>query len=273
MIDQHALIGTAEFGGSAQVFEVDLGESETSRVCGISGNPIRLGWNILGTDWQNCFLVPFTPPRSPQWMVFYHELGHNTTWATPTFSASIGPDWRYSEGFATYISLTTLDRIASHPGAYPLAADPRQTVAEDDLRKRTQYSVSYQSWLAAGAPFASLDPDLVNGILLDLEGLAPACFPARLFELLRPEHQPALAAVLAAIDSSPRRHTFFAALASAAAGLDLSGTFADEYHFPLDATFFADAFSALHALPPADAPRPIHPMDGGDHTGPSVELA
>lgn len=61
---QNQLMGLQPFSGARQILEVDFGETEQQRVCGISGNPIRLGWNIAGTDWQNCFLVPFIAPLS-----------------------------------------------------------------------------------------------------------------------------------------------------------------------------------------------------------------
>jgi PKD repeat protein len=96
------LMATSPFYGGRQIFEVDFGVTEDNRVCGISGNPLRLGWNIKGNDWQNCFMVPFPvweppPPRSPQWGVFYHELGHNMTWASFIFANGLG-HYFYSEG-------------------------------------------------------------------------------------------------------------------------------------------------------------------------------
>ena len=98
------------FNGAKQIYEVDFGESETQRVCGISGNPIRLGWNISGNEWQNCFLVPFISPRSPQWFLMYHEMGHNFTWASQTFGQGLGR-FEYSEGIASVISIATLQTI------------------------------------------------------------------------------------------------------------------------------------------------------------------
>lgn len=69
---ENRLMATNPFSGARQIFEVDFGVTEANRVCGISGNPIRLGWNLAGNEWQNCFLVPFEvwnppPSRSPQW--------------------------------------------------------------------------------------------------------------------------------------------------------------------------------------------------------------
>lgn len=76
---QARLMGTRPFEGAKQIYELDLGTTESdthsNRVCGISGNPIRLGWNIEAAEpdllwrWRNCFLVPwptFAPERSPQ---------------------------------------------------------------------------------------------------------------------------------------------------------------------------------------------------------------
>ena len=59
---QAGLIGTQPFGGCKQIFEVDLGydSGPAARVCGISGNPIRLGWGLGTNPWSNCFLVLFS---------------------------------------------------------------------------------------------------------------------------------------------------------------------------------------------------------------------
>jgi hypothetical protein len=89
-----------------RVLPQNYGVMEEGRVCGISGNPIRLGWNIEGNAWQNCFLVPFQQPRSPQWFVFHHELGHNFSWTSSLFARML---WIgiYSEGLASTLALVS----------------------------------------------------------------------------------------------------------------------------------------------------------------------
>ena len=106
------LMATSPFNGGRQIFEVDFGVTDTNSVCGISGNPLRLGWNIEGSDWQNCFMVPFAPfvVPNPQWFILYHELGHNITWASFIFGTAMNLPL-YSEGMASTIALAAMEEI------------------------------------------------------------------------------------------------------------------------------------------------------------------
>jgi hypothetical protein len=247
---QHDLMHTVPFNGGKQVYEVDFGETETSRVCGISGNPVRLGWNLNGNEWTNCFLVPFIPPRSPQWFVITHELGHNVSWHSGSFGGSIGPEWEYSEGIASYLSLTAMRWVVEKTDQYPAGQPALDSLEMDYDDMVFAFMNTYTDWIAAGAPFEDLDPNVIDAILLNQEGTDPNAFAERFFNLFRPEHQPAIQMVLNDVDSSERRHTFFAAACSAAAQQDLYDLFLDSYNYPLDTVFYYEALMALESLPP-----------------------
>lgn len=244
---EQELIGTRPFGGCRQVFEVDLGVSEANRVCGISGNPIRLGWNIEGNEWQNCFLVPFLAPRSPQWGVFYHELGHNFTWSSGTFAegVAIGP---YTEGLATAIELAAIHRILANPAAYPVQEETRFSMQYIYDRDTDQYRTAFQGWLDGGADFSVLNPDIVDGLWLHHAGGNLERFASRFFMPLDTDWIDSLSGILCGIDSEAKKHTFFAALVSAAAGEDLSSTFSDVYHYPVDQALFSSIFDACNGI-------------------------
>jgi hypothetical protein len=240
---QHQLMGTRPFDGARQIFEVDFGESETQRVCGISGNPIRLGWNLNGNEWQNCFLVPFIPPRSPQWNVIYHEMGHNFTWASPSFGKGLGR-FEYSEGLATAIAWASMQTILDEPLAYPLGTDAGAAMQQQVEMTRANMSARFQSWLQGGANFAELDPDIVDGIWLHHRTQRPADFAVRFFRPLQPRYAAWVSDVVDDIDAD-QQHTIFAALVSVGVGQDLSETFSSAYHYPLDPALFDLAYEVF----------------------------
>lgn len=250
---QARLMGTSPFQGGRQVWEVDFGTTEDNRVCGISGNPIRLGWNIEANDpdwrWRNCFLVPwptFAPDRSPQWGVLYHELGHNMTWDSPVFAAAMD-HWLYSEGLATAMSLSVMEEILGRPAQYPLGTDARTSLdwicytsnEPDFLQAR-------ENWLNGGAVFDNLSPDAVDGIWLFHKAGVPH-FADRFFLPLQPLMVEYLGEMLCELwqGGDAEKHTFFAALMSAAAGTDLYSVFADTYQYPLVPDFYNAARAAL----------------------------
>lgn len=240
---QHQIMGIRPFNGARQIFEVDLGENETQRVCGISGNPIRLGWNVNGNAWQNCFLVPFIPPRSPQWNVMYHEMGHNFTWASPSFGKGLGR-FEYSEGMATAISLAAMQTILDKPATYPLGIDAEAAMQQQVEMTSLNVLASFQSWLQAGADFTELNPDIVDGIWLQHRAQRPDDFALRFFRPLQPRYAARVSDVVDAIEGH-QQHTVFAALVSAGVGYDLSETFSESYHYPIDPVLFDLAYDVF----------------------------
>ena len=221
--------------------------TEEGRVCGISGNPIRMGWNIEGNAWQNCFLVPFLPPRSPQWFVFHHELGHNFSWTSSLFARLMGIGV-YSEAMASTLALTDMRRILDSPLHYPLGTTASGSLTDSWNRDAQGFRNRFADWLAAGANFAQLDPDIVDGLWLHHAGSDVFGFAARFFAPLEPVRVASLGPVLCGIANDDDRHTVFAALVSAAAGADLSATFRDSYHYPLDQGLFDTAYPALAGI-------------------------
>lgn len=276
---QAGLMRLLPFAGCRQVFEVDLGVSEAGRVCGISGNPIRLGWNIEGNAWQNCFLVPFLPPRSPQWTVFHHELGHNFTWSSFLFGHLVGVGV-YSEALASTLSLTDVDRILDHPSEFPIGEPATESLAWLLARDTGNFRQSFETWLAEDADFSRLDPDIVDGLFLHHAGDDLYGFASRFFAPLEPIRIEQLGPIMCGVESDDDRHTVFAALVSAAAREDLSDTFRDIYNYPLDAQLFDEAFSAMTSIVqgapagrvPADPVLPGRPLTVAREAGGDLAL-
>jgi hypothetical protein len=253
---ENRLMAIDPFSGARQIFEVDFGITEENRVCGISGNPIRLGWNLAGDAWRNCFLVPFPvwdppPPRSPQWGIFYHELGHNMLGPSPVFSTGLG-HYFYSEGLATAMKMAAIEEILAKPATYPVgsyASLSLQWVLDQDTTGSGSFIQKRQNWISAGAPFSGVNPDIVDGIWLYHKAGVPR-FADRFFLPLQPSSLAGLGDVLCSVQNAgdDGKHTFFAALMSAAAGTDLYSTFLNNYHYPLIQGLYNSAHPALTAI-------------------------
>jgi hypothetical protein len=248
---QQHIMGLQPFGGCKQIFEVDFGETEEQRVCGISGNPIRIGWNIKGNQWQNCLLVPFLPPRSPQWGVIFHELGHNFTWPSYTFAVGLGMGLAdYSEGIATAIGLATSLEILRNPTQYHPSSETEASIEWVLVRDTTGYSGDLQNWLNGGAPFSAYNANIVDGIWLRYQRERPSDFVHRFFLPLQQQYESSISRLFPTIDNlgNDGRHTFYAALVSAAAGRDLSSTFTATYHFPIVQSLFGDLYQVFSGI-------------------------
>ena len=237
-----SLLGTNPFAGARQIYEVDFGETETQRVCGISGNPIRLGWNISDNAWKNCFLVPIFPPRSPQWFVFYHEMGHNFTLASSTFVKGIsGP---YIESGASYVAMISMKKILDDPVSYPLNVDASNSLQNGYSSSANLFQTGFNSWLSSGATFTDINPDIEDGICLFYESQRPSDFGIRFYLPLQPKYASRIGNLFNNL-STADQHTVFAALVSAAVGNDLSQTFQNQYHYPINSSLFTSAYSAF----------------------------
>jgi hypothetical protein len=257
LVDEYAYaleseyMGLVPFDSVRQIIEIDFGEGEESRVCGISGNPFRLGWNIQGNAWQNCFLVPFLAPRSPQWFVMYHEIGHNFTWPSYTFGWSIGPVGEYSEGIASVLALEAMQTILDHPSRYPINAPANASLALVIEMQRYNYKVNFQNWLNSGANFKDITPDIVDGIWLKYRDSIGVNFARRFFTPLQPKYQSEMTPILDSIaqsGSDASRHTLFAALVSGAFGQDLKITFINDYHYPIEQPLYTVMLSTVSEI-------------------------
>jgi len=243
---QSRLLNLQPFNGALQIFEVEIQEEGKFCICGVAGmNPIRLGWTITGNEWKNCFLVPYISPRAPHWGVFFHELGHNFLLASENFHKTLGKAWVYLEAIATAMGLTTMRFLLSGPYSLGAAAvSSMEMLAQQDEQRMLD---KFQKWLQAGADFKVLEqvpgpgPDIVDGMWLYYRNQRPFDFAKRFFTPLRPQYYKILEPIINKMRPGDE-HTIFAALVSAALGQDLSLTFLQDYHYPLNISFFNEAY-------------------------------
>jgi hypothetical protein len=234
------------FGGARQVFEVDFGENEAQRVCGISGNPTRIGWNVAGSVWQNCFMVPFISPRSPVWFVWHHELANDFTGHARSFTRGLAGFGPYLEGMASALAYTQLEMNLRTPLAYPMNADAAASVTQQLLQYHTIFTGAFQTWVSQGAGVARLNDENVSGLFLHYKNQR-GDFAQRFFTLLRPEYHAQLTPVFDLMGPSDQ-HTIFAAMVSAAAGQNLGAVFVGTYGYPANVALFESALAAFNQI-------------------------
>ena len=154
----------------------------------------------------------------------------------------------YSEGMASALALSDIRRILDGPLLSPLGTTATGSLTDSWNRDAQGFRNRFADWLAAGANFAQLDPDIVDGLWLHHAGSDVFGFAARFFAPLEPVRVAALGPVLCGIANDDDRHTVFAALVGAAAGTDLSATFRDDYHYPLNQALLDTAYPALAGI-------------------------
>ncbi len=247
---QNELMDLQPFNGNKQIIEVDFGESEQQRVCGLAGNPVRLGWNIQENVWQNCFLVPIIQPRSPQWFVFAHEVAHNFTLASNIFRPHLHTHV-YIEGIASALGgLESFEKILLESNKYPIQNDAKISIQGEVNALITESNNSFNSWLNNGASFSELSANIVTAIYYKYKTEHPENFGKRFFLPLQERCSNELTSILDDITSNGEngKHTFFAALISAVIKEDVSEEFIQLYNYPIVQSLFDEAFPILMNL-------------------------
>jgi hypothetical protein len=274
---QERLMGLRPFNGARQIIEVDFGESETSRVCGISGNPFRLGWNInaQAAVWRGCFLR--FPDTMPMWFVHYHEMGHNFTLPSIMFGQGLGSGVGplYVEGLASAMAIETMADILAFPEEFPLRSEVLESIRDEQNWFREVVLEDFQEWIDAGAPFDQINANITDAMWHLYRDERGPDFGTRFFYPLHPGHfekdgspLPALLDKIKAAGETGE-HTFFIALMSVAAGRDLSTRFVDEYNYPFDPSLFDEAYQvALDLLPTPGSPARLAPNSPGSLDAP-----
>lgn len=243
---QHDLMGAFQFRGGTQFFALDVASDPVTTPCGISGNPVRLGWLFGQAIHNSCYIVNVPEHRVPQWGVIFHEMGHNFTWASWGFgqfcTASDANGWKYSEALASMAgawSWYRLDRCS----AAQLRDDVIDGIAEPfpniDPARRTALA-DYQS---AGASYDQVNVEVICDILWEMYDDYTAKAWYDLFSTFFPPAEP-LPVVL---NGDMAQATWLVAALSASAGEDLRSRFAAEFGFPIDDEAWPEMLAAAQA--------------------------
>jgi len=229
---QQLATGLTPFRDGTQYLVLDISDDPNAVPCGISGNPIRLGW-VFGRPVHNsCFIVNDPPYRAPQWFVILHEMGHNFTFTSWSFSqfASADPvhQWVYAEGLA---SLSAMWSLASIKECSSVLNSPALDGVNDEwLNLRNRFANGLASYQTAGASYATIDPDILDGLLFELYDEYGLKVWFDLFSTFLPRDEP----LPCTLDTEAKQATWFVAAISASVGDDLREMFTLDYGFPID---------------------------------------
>jgi len=239
---EQALTDSTPFRGATQYFVVDVTPDPNTVPCGISGNPIRLGWQAGKPADNSCFILNHGDDRTPQWSVIFHELGHNFCEASRSFNEFTAvPDspqnFTYSEGLASLCGMWVLHELRTRPEELPSAAQNSLAAADERLRER--FASALAAYRAGGLNYATVNPDVLDGILYELlDRFGPGVWYG-IFSTLTPSEPLPIS-----MDSPAKQATWFLAAVVASTGAD-PHALADEYGFPLDMDWWPGALRGL----------------------------
>jgi hypothetical protein len=263
--EQAVGLGTVPTSGGTEYFVLDVADDPQTAVCGASGNPIRLGWSWGQAVHNSCYIVNDPANRVPQWFVMWHEMGHNFTCACNSFNMflrtpSDAHNGAYSEGLASLAAMWSWKAVGANPtGVGQTGLDNLNQHFQNYASNFRQRLARYQS---GGADYSTIDPDIVDGILLEMFDQYGMKIWFDLFSSFLPSEQP----LPLPLDTVEKQATWFVAAMSASTGQDLRSFFASEYGFPIDNPAWPAILSAVQARVAARTwtPGPVPGFTRGD---------
>lgn len=210
----------------------------------IEGDPIYLGPGMWG--------------KSPLWFVYFHEMGHNFCNAFARFrqlyplQPSVPPGTMpanvlFYEGFASLPAMYVYDQIEHKPTLLETDSAVINNIRNDWHDVRARFAKAWSEYKMHPS-YVLLDPDIIDGMFLELTEKYGWEIFRKFYRLLRPAHQelPVFNVRLAhdTPDLQRTRATLTVAALSAAAGVDLRRQF-ESWGFPIDGTLFGKARSTL----------------------------
>lgn len=244
--DEAAGFGTTYLNGARLFLVLDVTDDPVTAVCGASGSPIRLGWLYGQAVHNSCYIINDPAHRTPQWFVIFHEMGHDIASQCNAFNLfCMGPsqshDAAYSEGTASLAALWAWQSIVRCPrGIGPAALADLDQHVRGYMSMWRQSLVDYQN---AGASYAALDANVLDGILCELfDEYGPKIWFDYFSSFL-----PAPAPLPVPIDTLEKQATWFVAVVSASSGADLRDRFEIDYGFPVDQAAWTEIYAAVSA--------------------------
>jgi hypothetical protein len=202
-------------------------------VCGSSGNPILAGSGLF--DLSSCFFEVLDPGQLVHGFgIPFHELGHNFTgthWRFADF-ADGGDQIDYNEGLATALGMFACESILRASAEMNLSEEIIDLLQSSWLCWRhSQVGSSLADYVASGAGYDDLDPNVVDDILWVLIQEHGWGILYRFYSTLLPREQGPFPFP---VETTAEQATFFALALSEAAREDLIPRFRDEWGFPID---------------------------------------
>jgi hypothetical protein len=234
------LTGTTPVGGDSVrfVFNPFFGGAA------IEGNPIYLGPGMCG--------------KAPLWFVYFHEMGHNFANASARFRQLYPLEMKlapgplpthilFYEGWASLPAMYVFDKFAGQKALPGVADSVLLSVLADWNSTRARFAKAWTTYKQKPA-FTALNPDVLDGMFLELQERFGWKAFENFFSLMRPpgEPLPLFDERLAqdTWDLRATRSTLTAAALSVAASVKLDGEF-KRWAFPIDDSLFARAYETL----------------------------
>ncbi len=241
----HSLVN--DVGGTAD-------RNDASVPCGISGNPVRLGSSPARPSDNSCLIIA-NSLSTPQWFIYFHELGHDFAGQNARFNQwieNIRSPFRVAivEGLATsftqYAGYTMRLRQSEY-GLNPITLREfeQNAIFPDSQRWRN----ALDQYVRSGSKFTDIDPDVFNGIV----GLHMAEFGPDWFVRFASTLLPPVSRYSFGINGETHAATFLVAAFGAAAGQDLRERFR-VWGFPIDNSYYASIYTELLQLSRARTP-------------------
>jgi PKD repeat protein len=257
---EEELSGLRPFEGDVQFLVNDPGYGTDGTVpCGLSGNPVRLGTDVDRSIHNSCLIVAY-PPATPQWGVYFHEMGHNFTWASARFAHFAGAsevsnsNFTYSEGLATAEGMYAAQMMSLRADQYGISANILSSILSSVWHFGS--TPDLDAYANGGADYSQITPSVLDDMIMVLADEYGYELLYRFFSVFLPSDS----LFPFVINSDSDQATFFVAAMSAATKTDQRTLFRDEWGFPLDEVLYDQIYPQVERMvaqrdPVADAGR------------------
>ena len=157
------LSGQAPNKGDLQFLVNDPGHNSDGTVpCGLNGNPVRLGTDV--DTYSSCMVGVSLGTPTPQWGVFFHEMGHNFTLASNRFTQFVNgsnvpnSNDAYVEGLATGVGIYVAQMMKSRAAQYGISPDILNSILFSVWRFGS--TPDLDSYVQNGSNYSTIDPDV-----------------------------------------------------------------------------------------------------------------
>jgi len=228
-------IGTMPYPAAPQYFVLDVTDDPNTVPCGLSGNPIRLGWEYGKPIHNSCYIVNVPENRTPQWFVIFHEIGHNFQGSSRSFNEFVNAAnsahlSTYSEGLATLAFMWSCYSIITCDTESTLYSQAKNTIQADFSHFREVYIQDLRDYQNGGSNYAKINPNILDGILYEMYDFYGPKVWFDLFSTFLPADEP----LPCKLNTEAQQATWFVAVMSASVGEDLREYFRNNYGFPID---------------------------------------
>ncbi|MGB9105461.1 MAG: chitobiase/beta-hexosaminidase C-terminal domain-containing protein, partial [Terriglobales bacterium] len=241
------LSGQAPSKGDLQFLVNDPGHNSDGTVpCGLNGNPVRLGTDV--DTYSSCMVGVSLGTPTPQWGVFFHEMGHNFTLASNRFTQFVNgsnvpnSNDAYVEGLATGVGIYVAQMMKSRAAQYGISPDILNSILFSVWRFGS--TPDLDSYVQNGSNYSTINANVLDDILTVIGDAYGYDALYRFYSVFLPGNTQ----YPFTIDSDSAQATLFVAAMSAATGSDLRTQFQANWGFPVDQTFYDAIYPQVSQL-------------------------